>query len=77
MDCLKTLNKICEELGEDIDGTLCQEVQEHLQDCPKCCAHVDSIRKVVYLFQRYDQEDVPEKVDERLWKVLNLRKPCE
>ncbi len=75
MDCLHTLRDICEELAEDIDSELCKEVQEHLKECPKCCAHVDSMRKVVYLYQKVNNEDVPEDVDKRLWKVLNLRKP--
>lgn len=77
MECHKTLNKICEELGENINGKLCSDVQEHLNHCPKCCAHVDSIRKVVYLYKESAKEEVPQKIDERLWKVLNLQKPCE
>jgi hypothetical protein len=75
MDCLETLNQICEALGEDINSPLCKEVEDHLKKCPKCCAHVDSIRKVVRLYQRIGDLDVPESVDERLWKVLNLQRP--
>ena len=75
MNCLDTLNQICEELGEDINSPLCKEVEEHLKNCPKCCAHVDSIRKVVRLYQKVGDSEVPETVDERLWKVLNLCKP--
>jgi len=77
VDCFNTLNQICEILGEDINGTLCLEVQEHLRHCPKCCAHVDSIRKVVNLYKKATREDIPQKIDERLWKVLNLQKPCD
>ncbi len=75
MDCLDTLNQICEALGEDINSPFCKEVEMHLKKCPKCCAHVDSIRKVVRLYQRVGDYDVPEAVDERLWKVLNLNNP--
>ena len=77
MDCLETLNQICEELGEDINSPLCKEVEEHLKNCPKCCAEVDSIKKVVHLYQKAGISEVPEAIDERLWKVLNLEKPCE
>lgn len=77
MDCLDTLNRICEELGEDINSPLCKEVEEHLKNCPKCCAHVDSIRKVVHLYQNIEPCDVPQDIDDRLWKVLNLKKPCD
>jgi len=75
MECLKTLDQICEELGENIDSPLCQEVKEHLNVCPKCCAYVDSIKKTVYLYRQWIDEDVPQDVDSRLWKVLNLDKP--
>jgi len=75
MECLNTLDQICEALGEDIDSPLCKEIEEHLKDCPKCCAHVDSIKKVVHLYQQVENDEVPEAVDERLWKVLNLQKP--
>lgn len=77
MECLNTLDQICEALGEDIDSPLCKEIEEHLKDCPKCCAHVDSIKKVVHLYQRVENDEVPEAVDERLWKVLNLQKPSD
>ena len=75
MNCLETLQQICDQLSENIDSPLCQEIKEHLGACPKCCAHVDSIKKVVYLYKNVKASDVPDDVDERLWKVLNLRKP--
>jgi len=75
MNCLNTLQQICDQLAEDIDSPLCQEIKEHLEKCSKCCAHVDSIKKVVYLYQKECPADVPDAVDNRLWKVLNLQKP--
>jgi len=75
MNCLNTLQQVCDQLSEDIDSPLCREIQEHLENCPKCCAHVDSIKKVVYLYKNTKKSDVPHEVDDRLWKVLNLQKP--
>jgi len=75
MNCLTTLQQICDRLTEDIDSSLCQEIQEHLKVCPKCCARVDSIKKVVYLYQNMNKPEVPDEIDNRLWKVLNLQKP--
>ena len=75
MNCLNTLQQVCDQLSEDIDSPFCQEIQEHLENCPKCCAHVDSIKKVVYLYKNTKKSDVPHEVDDRLWKVLNLQKP--
>ncbi|MDZ7331689.1 MAG: hypothetical protein ONB13_05175 [candidate division KSB1 bacterium] len=75
MECFESLEKICEALGEDIDSPMCKEVEEHLRNCPRCCAHVDSVRKVVRLYRQIGDAEVPVAVDERLWKVLNLSKP--
>ena len=74
MKCLKSIEQICAELGESIDAPLCKEIREHLAECPQCCAYVDSIKKTVHLYRKWIDEDVPEEVDCRLWKVLNLEK---
>lgn len=78
MKCTKILEKICDELGENLDSPKCAEVKKHLAECPECCAHVDSLRKTVFLYRCAMKDcdcDVPEEVDNRLWKVLNLCKP--
>ena len=77
MECLDTLNQICEALGEDINCPLCKEIEDHLKNCPKCCAQVDSIRKVVHLYQNQERSEVPQAIDDRLWKVLNLQRPID
>ncbi len=77
MECTRTIEQICLELGEDIDSPLCQEIRKHLDDCPECCANVDSIKKTVFIYRKViTNKNVPEDVDTRLWKVLNLQKPC-
>ncbi len=77
MDCIRTIEQICADLGEDIDSPLCQEIRKHLDECPECCANVDSIKKTVYIYRKVmKNKNVPEDVDTRLWKVLNLSKPC-
>jgi hypothetical protein len=73
--CLKTLSEICESLGESIDSPLCKEVQSHLEQCPQCCAFVDSIKKTIHLYRGYINEKVPHDIDEHLWKRLDLQKP--
>lgn len=74
-NCLSKLEDICAALDEDIDSERCQIIKRHLAACPHCCAVVDSIRKTVRLFQCLPKADVPEEVDLRLWRVLNLEKP--
>lgn len=68
---------VCEQLGEDMDAQLCQEVATHLEHCPDCRAQFDSIRQTVYIYRKThpDPDRLPEKVEERLYKVLSLSRP--
>ena len=67
--CLKNIEQICEALGEELDSESCLEIKQHLEKCPHCCAYVDSIKKTIYLYQNLVDEDVPQNVDEKLWKI--------
>ncbi|MDZ7294330.1 MAG: zf-HC2 domain-containing protein [candidate division KSB1 bacterium] len=73
--CLHKLDEICAALDEELDSEQCRMIRAHLEECPQCCAVVDSLRKTVRLFQCLPKADVPEEVDLRLWKVLKLEKP--
>ncbi|MBN2013422.1 hypothetical protein JW960_29090 [candidate division KSB1 bacterium] len=74
-NCHKTMALICDDLGENIDSDFCKEIQEHLEQCPQCCASVNSYRKTVHLYKLYCNEDVPQAIDQRLWKILQISKP--
>ena len=69
------MDHICENLGEDINSEFCQEIRDHLEQCPECCASVDAMKKTVHLYKNFINEEVPQKVDRRLWQVLQLSKP--
>lgn len=72
----QTFQKLCADLSTDIDAELCDEVKEHLKDCPDCRVYVDTLRQTVYLYrgeyQEEQQEGIPEEVSNRLFKVLKL-----
>ncbi len=63
----KKIEEICDQLSEYLDSDKCKEIKKHLEDCPTCCAYVDTIRKTVELYK-----ELPEDVQERLMKVLKL-----
>lgn len=69
-----TLEKLCDDLSTDIDGELCDEVKEHLEECPECRVYVDTLKQTVYLYRGdYEQDNgIPDDVSDRLFKVLNL-----
>ncbi len=75
MSCAQVIEQICEYLNEDVNSVFCQSFQNHLRECPHCCANIDSIRKTIQFCQQLVDEDVPEIVDGRLWEIIKLRKP--
>ena len=72
MDCIKNIEEICSQLGEDLDSEKCKEIKAHLNDCPDCCAYVDTITKTVKIYKDLPDKEVPDEVHKRLWKVLKL-----
>ena len=72
----QTFRKLCDDISSDIDAELCDEVKEHLKDCPDCRVYVDTLRETVYLYrgeaEMEEEEGIPADVSERLFKVLKL-----
>lgn len=61
-------------MGEDIDAPVCDEIINHLEGCPECKVHFDSVKKVVKIYRITEEEkDVPDDVSKRLFKVLDLK----
>lgn len=75
LDHKKIVKQICDFMGEDIDSPACQEVVDHLKLCPTCRVYFDTVKKTVTLCRDLDNEKkLPEDVNNRLYKVLNLNK---
>lgn len=72
MDCIKRIEDICGALGEDLDSAKCLEIKKHLDECPTCCAYVDTIKKTVEIYKILPDKEVPGSVHRKLWKVLKL-----
>ena len=67
------IKKICDIMGEDFNDPACQEVLDHLNQCPTCRVYYDTVKKTVLLCQNNDcAEELPEGVNDRLMEVLNL-----
>ena len=66
-------DQICDFMGEDLDAHACKEVADHLESCPKCKVYFDQVKKTVTLCREIDKDrEVPDEVNDRLFKVLNL-----
>ncbi|MCK5032275.1 MAG: hypothetical protein KAS18_01545 [Calditrichia bacterium] len=73
LDHKKIVEQICDFMGEDIDSPACQEVADHLKMCPTCKVYFDTVKKTVTLCRDMeDEKKMPEDVQSRLFKVLNL-----
>jgi hypothetical protein len=67
------IKQICDLMGEDLDSPACQEMMEHVNACPTCKVYYDTMKKTVFLCRENDcPEDVPDDVNKRLMKVLDL-----
>lgn len=73
----KNCTEIMLELSEYIDGalpgSLCEAIEQHLKECPKCTIVVDTLRKTIAMYQECSKADeLPRDVRDRLFKKLDL-----
>ena len=65
---------ICEQMGEDLDHSVCAELSRYMAECPDCKVYYDSVKKIIKLYRTCEHEqEVPDEVSDRLFKVLNLK----
>lgn len=65
--------KICQDFGADIGSELCQEVGSFMEECPECKVFYDTMQRSVKLYRVTEGEcELPERVSDRLFKVLDL-----
>jgi anti-sigma factor (TIGR02949 family) len=78
MDSHATCQHLLANLSEFVDGSLrdelCQEIQQHLEDCENCQVVIDTLRKTIYLVHASAAEPagIPTDVRERLYRRLDL-----
>lgn len=68
-DLLRNLNSY---IDGELEKALCQELEQHLQDCHDCRVVWDSIRKTIELYRLDEDETLPEDVRRRLITRLEL-----
>ena len=74
MNCEHILERLCDDIAEDIDSEVCQEIKNHLETCEECRQQLNSVRNTVHLFRCLQEYDVPSSVHHRLVTLLNLPK---
>lgn len=72
MKCEEILDKISEYIDQELDPSLCLEIEKHIEDCEPCVAFVNTLKKTVALFKNSAeiQRDIPGNVSENLKSFL-------
>jgi len=70
--CRDMLGDLNDYIDGELDQELCQEIERHMAGCENCRVVVDTLRKTVLLYHALPEEPLPQAVEERLIRQLNL-----
>lgn len=60
-------------LDDELDAANCTEIEQHLEDCEKCCLYVKSIRKTIEICKKIERdENLPLEIRRRLFLRLEI-----
>lgn len=68
--CPDVLRLFSQRLEGEINGSVCQELEAHLQGCPRCTARCDSLRASLSLCRQAGDEAVPPRVEHSVRTAL-------
>ena len=71
--CHELLDQLSNYIDGELEAALCAEVETHLAQCPDCRIIVDTVRKVIRVYRAESANKLPDDVEERLYRVLELR----
>ena len=69
-DCRKVHELLGDYLDQDLRNALCKELEKHMDDCPDCRVHVDSVKKVIRLYRTSEGDELPVDIRIRLQDVI-------
>ena len=72
LTCEEVLDRIINELCDDVNDTICEELLNHLSVCQECQNKVHTLQKTVELYRCLEKTNVPSDVHARLITILNL-----
>ncbi|PLX41425.1 MAG: hypothetical protein C0608_05680 [Deltaproteobacteria bacterium] len=74
LSCKEILEKLSEYIDEELDPSMCDEIDEHMGDCPPCVAFMNTLKKTVKLYNTSgDEVDIPSPVRTKLHDFLRRR----
>ncbi|MCD6294064.1 MAG: zf-HC2 domain-containing protein [Deltaproteobacteria bacterium] len=69
-DCKKNFERISEYLDGELGPDDCQQIEQHLEECPECRDCFDALKKTIDLCKKNAQEEIPGDMQNRLKSKL-------
>ena len=73
MKCEELLQMLNDYVDGEIDPSVCEEFEKHLEGCNPCQVVVDNIRRTITLYKDDEIYEVPLEFHRRLHSVLRER----
>lgn len=71
MDCRELLTILSDYFDEELDPSICDEIEEHLEECQCSCARfVETFKMTIELYRCSPPEEVPQEICLRLHHLL-------
>ena len=69
-ECKKNFERISEYLDGELGPDDCQQIEQHLKECPECQDCFDALKKTIDLCRKSAREEIPEEMRKRLRSKL-------
>lgn len=70
--CRELLGNLSLYIDGEAEQALCDEIEAHMAECDNCRIMVDTLRKTITLYRAAPAEPLPDEVEERLYKRLDI-----
>lgn len=71
LTCKEILDCLSEYVDEELDTSLCDEIENHMSGCNPCVAFLNTLKKTVKLYNTAGKEvEIPEEVHNNLHQFL-------
>lgn len=71
--CEWYLKNLSDYVDGELSEELCRDLEAHLAMCGNCTIVVNTLTRTVTLYRQLPQEEMPDEVKSRLYKVLDLK----
>lgn len=72
----KIVNELCNYLGYELDGCMCQELHNYVQEHPELQIYIDSVKTTVNVCKEaYKEESLPEDLKKDI--LSKIKKRCQ